>query len=77
MAFYTFASANEFQTWHKAIKDKLNYPLDEVTNEYTSGIVVAENDVRAYVLDEDAEGLILSEEPPRLTFGDELYEVIF
>jgi hypothetical protein len=56
MKFYKFNSIPEFQQWHKDTKDSLGIP-DEVTLEYTQGVVVSQNDVRAQIADELATGL--------------------
>jgi hypothetical protein len=56
MKFYKFNSVAEFQKWHSLVKISLGIP-DEVTLEYTQGVVVSENDVRAQIADELANGL--------------------
>ena len=56
LKYYKFNSITEFQQWHTETKNSLGIP-DEVTLEYTQGVVVAENDVRAQIADELANGL--------------------
>jgi hypothetical protein len=72
--WYAFDSIESFNTWHDNLKSELGYPLPSIDSEgniigepfstdYTSVIKVADNDFRAVVEDEYAEGLTLSEQP--------------
>lgn len=72
--WYSFNNVEDFNLWHEALKVKLGYPLpsiDEYGNilgepystNYTSVVKVADNDYRAVIKEQYAEGLILSEKP--------------
>jgi len=72
--WYSFDSIESFQTWHEALKIQLGYPLPSIdqegkimgepySTEYTSVIKIADNDYRAVVEDQYAEGLTLSDRP--------------
>lgn len=77
MAWYSFKSKQEFTSWHNELKKSLSYPKDEITTEYTSGIVLAEDNVVAWVDPENAEGLTKTNAPISPAFGEPLYEEIF
>ena len=72
--WYTWLSLELFTTWDTALKATLGYPfltVDEYGNpcepmntEYTTPVIVAENDVRAWVAAEYSTGLTPSEPPP-------------
>lgn len=75
--WYKWESIESFNTWHEAIKIQLGLPKPSITedgseviggvitDEYTNPITVAQNDIRAVVETDYAEGLILSEDPYR------------
>ena len=72
--WYTWLSLELFNSWHDALKASLGYPFpsfDEygnecppMTTEYTTPIIVAEDDVRAWVQEEYSTGLTPSDPPP-------------
>ena len=78
--WYKWTSLELFNTWHEAIKTELGLPKQSVnidgseviggvvTDKYTNAIVVAENDVRAVVELNYADGLILSVDPNRSNY---------
>jgi len=78
--WYKWESIESFNTWHTAIKIKLGLPKSSITEDgleviggvitdkYTNPITVAENDIRAVVDADHAEGLILSEDPNRSNY---------
>jgi hypothetical protein len=72
--WYSFDSIESFNSWHEALKAELGYPLPSIdqdgnligepySTDYTSAIKVLDNDYRAIVEDQYADGLILSEKP--------------
>lgn len=72
--WYSFDSIESFDQWHEALKTQLGYPLPSIdqdgniigepfSTDYTSIVKVTDNDYRAVVEDEYADGLILSEKP--------------
>jgi hypothetical protein len=74
MNWYTFKTRKDFDLWHKAVKEKLGYPLPGIdqngnilgepyTTDYTSVVKVAENDWRTISAEEHAEGLETSSNP--------------
>lgn len=62
MKFYKFDSIEAFRQKHAEVKLLLNIP-NENTKEYTQGLVISENEVRAAFEDEYAENLIEIDEP--------------
>jgi hypothetical protein len=68
-------SIEDFNAWHESIKTSLGYPFPSVDSngnecepmntDYTMAIVIAIDDVRAWVDEEYAEGLIITEAPPQ------------
>lgn len=77
MAWYKFNSAQDFQLWHQNIKAALGLPNDEGTEQYTSGKVIADNDIRAWVEENLADKLQPCEAPQSLSFNDIPYEELF
>lgn len=80
--YYTFASKEDFDLWHDEIKSLLGYPLPSVdidgnvigepfTTDYTSIYRVADDDWRAIIDEQYAEGLTESEAP---TIQDDRWE---
>jgi hypothetical protein len=80
--WYKFTSEQDFDVWHDQIKESLDFPLPSIdidgnvvgepyTTQYTYAVKVSDNDWRAIVDEQYAEGLIESEEP---TFEDGRYE---
>ena len=76
--WYTFNSLDDFDVWHAGVKDLLGIPYPNVnaatgevdplaswTLEYTEPIIVATDDIRAFIEEEYAEGLTLSEKYER------------
>jgi hypothetical protein len=75
--WYKWESIESFELWHVAIKNELGLPKQSVTfeglevangvitNQYTNAIIVAENDIRAAVELNYADGLTPSEDPYR------------
>jgi len=74
MNWYTFSSLEAFNTWHESIKVQLGYPLpskdingnivgEPFTTDYTNPVVVSDTDVRAYIDEQYASNLTLSESP--------------
>lgn len=72
MKFYKFISENDFKQWHKNIKETLGIP-NENTLEYTGGIVVASDDIRAQIEEIFSEGLEECPPPPEQTNSWESY----
>jgi hypothetical protein len=75
--WYKWESIESFELWHVAIKNELGLPKQSVTidgseviggivtDKYTNAIVVADNDIRAVVELNYADGLTPSEDPYR------------
>ena len=81
--WYKWDSIESFNTWHEVVKIELGLPQPSVkadgtevvggiiTNNYTIPVIVAKNDVRAIVEDDNAQELTLSVSPS-LTYKTEL-----
>lgn len=64
MMFYKFDSVEEFDLWHKNIKMKLGYPLnDGITTAYTELLTKDDGELYAFVDDEYAQGLLPTNPP--------------
>jgi hypothetical protein len=72
--WYKFDSLEAFNAWHEQLKSDLNYPLPSIdkdgniigepfTTDYTSAVKVSDEDFRAMIDEEFADGLTLSEAP--------------
>jgi hypothetical protein len=68
-------SIEDFNAWHEAIKATLGYPFSSVDSSgnkcepmntnYTMAVIVANDDIRAWVDEKYAHGLVSSEAPPQ------------
>lgn len=62
--FYKFESREQFDNWHNNIKEQLGYPLaDGITVEYTELLQKDNGELFAFVDDELADGLIVTDKP--------------